>query len=138
MEITDIHSLFIHFPIALFSVGYFFDVLSIILKKKELEFAGWWNLFFGLFSSFFSILTGFISDWNFGHFESPFPIFETHGSVQIISIFLFVVMFVLRWKVEKKLPYSGRSLFLYFFLGGLAVGLLFYGSHLGAVLAGRI
>jgi len=138
MEITDIHPLVVHFPIALLSVGYLFDGLSIVLKKRGLETAGWWNLFSGILASSFSVLSGFIADWNYGHFENPFPIFKSHGSLQIISILLFVVMFALRLKFKKKLPDTRWALVLYFMLGGLAVVFLFYGSHLGAVLAGRI
>jgi len=112
--------------------------LSLLLKKRGLEIAGWWNLFLGLLASSFSVLSGFIADWNYGHFESPFPVFNTHGSLQIISILLFVIVFVLRLKFKKKLPNTGWVLVLYFLIGGLAVVFLFYGSHLGAVLAGRI
>ena len=138
MEITDLHPLIVHFPIALLSVGYLFDSLSLPLKKRGLEIAGWWNLFFGFIASSFSVLSGFIADWNYGHFESPFPVLKTQGSIQIISTLLFAVMFILRLKFKKKLPDPGWVLVLYFFLGALAVFFLFYGSHLGAVLAGRI
>ena len=37
MELTEVHPLFVHFPIALLSVGYFFDVLYVVFKKTELE-----------------------------------------------------------------------------------------------------
>ena len=104
MELTEVHPLFVHFPIALLSVGYFFDVLYVVFKKTELESAGWWNLFLGIISSFVTIVTGFVADWEYGHFESPFPVFDTHGSIQLLSVFLFSGLFVWRWKMDKKYP----------------------------------
>jgi uncharacterized membrane protein len=138
MGLTDIHPLFIHFPIALLSTGFMFDLLAIIFKKEVFQPVGWWNLSLGILSSVFAVLTGFVADWNYGHFEIPFPIFDTHGSVQLMSIFCYFVMFVWRWKLNKALPISFRSLLGYFVLGLVATSLLFYGGHLGAILAGRI
>ena len=138
MELTEVHPLFVHFPIALLSVGYFFDVLYVVFKKTELESAGWWNLFLGIISSFVTIVTGLVADWEYGHFESPFPVFDTHGSIQLLSVFLFSGLFVWRWKMDKKIPEPLYKTITYFTLGACAVGLLFYGGHLGAVLSGRI
>ena len=128
----------VHFPIALLSVGYFFDILSVVFKKAEFESVGWWNLCLGMVSSLFTILTGFISDWEYGHFENPFPVFDTHGSTQLLSVLLFTIMIVWRWRLYKKIPKPLNKTIAYFTLGACAVGLLFYGSHLGAVLAGRV
>ena len=138
MELTEVHPLFVHFPIALLSVGFFFDILSVVFKKDGFESAGWWNLCIGMVSSFFTILTGFIADWDYGHFENPFPIWDTHGSTQLLSVFLFIILFVWRWKLDKKIPETMSTMITYFMLGACAVGLLFYGGHLGAVLAGRV
>jgi len=138
MGLTDIHPLFIHFPIALLSTGFMFDLLAIILKKEVFQSVGWWNLSLGILSSVFTVLTGFVADWNYGHFELPFPIFDTHGSVQLMSVFCYVVMLVWRWKLNQFLPNSFRSLSCYLVLGIVATSLLFYGGHLGAILSGRV
>ena len=137
MEITAVHPLFVHFPIALLSCGYLFDILGIIFKKDEFISVGWWNLCLGVFSSFFTLITGFIADWEYGHFENIFPVFDTHGSTQLISIFAFTVMFVWRWRLNKSLPGDAIAISVYLFLGACATGLLFYGGHLGAILSGR-
>ncbi|MDP6684748.1 MAG: DUF2231 domain-containing protein [Candidatus Marinimicrobia bacterium] len=138
MEITAVHPLFIHFPIALLSCGYLFDILFIVSKKDEFESVGWWNLCLGMISSFFSLITGFIADWEYGHFENPFPVFDTHGSTQLISVLLFTVMIVWRWRLNKNLPKTVGAVSGYLLLGACATGLLFYGGHLGAILAGRL
>ena len=44
-----LHSLFIHFPIALFSTGFACDLIAFIFRKDSAENAGWWCLFFVLF-----------------------------------------------------------------------------------------
>ena len=34
--LSEIHPLFVHFPIALFATGFFFDVIAQLFKKEEL------------------------------------------------------------------------------------------------------
>ena len=37
----NIHPMFVHFPLALLSVGLLFDILGYLLKKQSLSSAGW-------------------------------------------------------------------------------------------------
>ena len=60
-SITEIHPLFVHFPIALFATGLFFDLLAEILQKEELEQAGFWCMLMGLVSCLFANMTGLLA-----------------------------------------------------------------------------
>ena len=135
--IDTIHSLFVHFPIALFSTGWFCDVLGIRYRQESLLNAGWWCLVFGVISSVFTIITGFLADTVVGHMSEPFPLIETHGVVQMIAVALFSGLFIWRFRLKSELP-EKPSLFVYLTIGGIAVLFLFYGGHLGAQLAGQI
>ncbi|MEE9166183.1 MAG: DUF2231 domain-containing protein [Candidatus Neomarinimicrobiota bacterium] len=132
-----VHPLFVHFPIALLSTGWLFDVMGTFLKKQSLRDSGWWCLVFGVVSTLFTIPTGFLADRVTGHMADPFPLYNTHGVLQITSSVLFLILLVWRWKAQCRLP-EKPLLYLYFGIGGLAVVLLFYGGHLGAQLAGEI
>ena len=135
-ELEELHPLLIHFPIALLSVGVLCDYLGTFFKKESLLNAGWWCLLFGFLSTIFTIITGFLADELYGHMGEPFPLFETHGSLQIFSSLIFAGLII--WRVKNKSELPEKPL-LYLFLGIAAVGVmtLFYGGFLGAELAGR-
>jgi hypothetical protein len=67
----------------------------------------------------------------------PFPFFETHGALQIASCLIFFGLFMFRFKNGQQLP-EGNLRSVYLLVASVAVGLLFYGAHLGALLSGRI
>jgi uncharacterized membrane protein len=139
MSFDEIHPLIIHFPIALLSSGFLFDFLSFLLKKKSLEFAGWWNLILGIVSALCAIVTGLIADYSSkpSFMDEPFPIHTNHGSLQILASCVFVALLFWRGRLQGTLPKKPKMVLLYFSITGIAVTILFYGSHLGAVFAGR-
>jgi uncharacterized membrane protein len=129
-----LHHQVIHFPIALLSISIFFDFLAIYFKNHKLFFSGWCTLLTGALLSVVAIITGFIADIVYGHMSEPFPIFQTHGSTQIIAAIFFIGLCLWRYSnnhIHTKPPAG------YFILGVISVCILFYGSHLGAGLAGH-
>ena len=139
MSFDEIHPLIIHFPIALLSAGFLFDFLSYLLKKKSLEFAGWWNLILGMVSALCAIVSGLIADYGSkpGLMEEPFPVHTNHGSLQIFASCIFVVLLFWRGRLQGTLPKKPKMILLYLSVSGIAVTTLFYGAHLGAVFSGR-
>ena len=133
----NIHFLFLHFPIALFSTGWACDCIGVSFSNRSATDAGWWCLLFGLVSSLFAVGTGFLADRLYGHMTLPFPFFETHGALQITACLIFLGLFILRFRNGQRLP-EGNLRSVYLLVAGVAVGLLFYGAHLGAQLSGRI
>jgi len=135
--LLDLHPLVIHFPIALFSSAVLFDYISIIYKKNELLVASWWVMLLALISSCFAIISGFIDDNLIGHFNDVSPFWENHSWMQIISVLGFLLLFI--WRTKKINLFNSKKLILIYLITGLVnVGILFYGSHLGTELAGRI
>ena len=139
MSFDEIHPLIIHFPIALLSAGFLFDFSSHLLKKKSLEFAGWWNLILGMVSALCAIVTGLIADYGSkpGLMDEPFPVHTNHGSLQIFASCIFVVLLFWRGRLQGTLPKKPKMVLLYLSVSGIAVTTLFYGAHLGAVFSGR-
>ncbi len=135
--LDNVHLLFVHFPIALFSTGWACDLISVSLKNRSAEDGGWWCLFFGVVSSLLAVGTGFLADRLFGHMSLPFPFFTTHGALQISASVIFLGLLVWRHRTGGGIP-AGNGRPLYLAIAGGAVGLLFYGAHLGAQLSGRI
>ena len=131
-----IHPLFVHFPIALFATGFFFDVIAQLFKKEELEHVGFWSMLMGLVSCLFTNMTGLLVFLEEGSF-SDLPQFY-HAILVWISIFLFAVLFWIRIQFQLDMLYSNLKRNIYLFLHFISVGLLFYGAHLGAKAAERI
>ena len=134
--LTEIHPLFVHFPIALFATGLFFDLLAELLQKKELEQSGFWCMLMGLVSCLFTNMTGFLAFLEQGSI-SDLPGFS-HALLIWASILLFAVLFWVRIQFQLDLRYSSLKRNMYFLVHIIAVGILFYGAHLGAIHADRI
>ena len=135
-SLETIHPLLVHFPIALFSTGLFFDILARLLNNEELDNAGFWTMLMGLISSPFTIIAGLIAFLEEASFLD-LPQFN-HGILALISTLILLILFCVRIKFELDFRYSGLKRNIYIFLHILTVGILFYGAHLGAQTAGRI
>ena len=133
----ELHPLVIHFPIALFSSAVLFDCIAIVFKKNELLMTSWWVMLLALLSSVFAIITGLIDDNLIGHLFTTLPLWDNHGLMQIISIVIFLSIFIWRTK-QPNLFDSKKNVFIYLLIGLANVVILFYGSHIGAILSGRI
>ena len=136
-SLDTIHPLLVHFPIALFSTGLFFDILYRIFNKEELDHAGFWTMLMALISAPFTIMSGLIAFM--GQADSIRDLSEfTHAILMCTSILIFMVLFWIRIKYQLDLRYSETKRNIYSLLHILAVGMLFYAAHLGAKFAGRI
>ena len=133
----ELHPLVIHFPIALFSSAVLFDSIAIVFKKNELLMTSWWVMLLALLSSLFAIITGLIDDNIIGHLLTTFPLWDNHGLMQIISTIIFLSIFIWRTK-QPALFDSKKHVLIYLLIGLTNVVILFYGSHIGAILSGRV
>ena len=128
------HFLFLHFPIALFIIGYLYTFLAFFLKDDTFHKFGFWNLGLGILFGIFSIITGFITDNEIvGHMDNPLPVLTTHGTHMIVSILLFIIFFIFkvyfRKFIKEKYFLFMHTILLIFFI---------HGTHIGAKLADRI
>jgi uncharacterized membrane protein len=129
-----IHNQVIHFPIALLSTSALFDLLGVFSGHKKLYSAAWYTLLLGTIAAIVAVLTGFIADRIYGHMSAPFPIIETHGSMQISASVIFFALLI--WRHVNRQA-TAKPPLIYLIVSVLAVLVLFYGAHLGAGLADR-
>ena len=135
-SLETIHPLLVHFPIALFSTGSFFDILARKFNNEELNNAGFWTMLMALISTPFTLFSGIIAFLEEGAFLDLFQFY--HGILMLISTLFLLLLFLARIKFELDFRYSSLKRNLYLFLHILSVGILFYAAHLGAQTAGRI
>jgi len=125
----------IHFPIALLTMSVLFDAAGTLFRNYSLTNAGEWNLNIGLLFAIVGIITGNISDGVIGHMNNTSGTLSTHGSIQIIVSLGFAGLWIWRKKMGSNFLKLGKP---YLIIGFLFVSLLFYGSHLGILLSGKI
>ena len=135
-SIDTVHPLLVHFPIALFSTGLFFDILAKLLNNEELDHAGFWTMLMALISSPFTIIAGIFAFMEEGSWLDLYQF--QHGILAFISTLFLLVLFWTRIKFQLDFRYSSLKRNIYLSLHILAVGILFYGAHLGAKVADRI
>ena len=134
--ISELHPLLVHFPIALFSSGLLFDILGVTFDNRELKNTGFWMMALGLVALLFTICSGLLAFIELGSIKDLSQF--THGLTELIASFLFIILFWMRIQYQMEFRFSELKRKLYFTLHILAVGLMFYGAHLGAKSSGRI
>jgi uncharacterized membrane protein len=135
-SIENIHPLFIHFPIALLSTGLFFDLLAVLFNREDVRNAGFWCMLMGIIASLFSNFTGLMIFLTGGSL-SDLPRFS-HALLAWGSTLIFILLFWARIKLDVDFYYSTLKRCIYLSIHILAVGILFYCAHLGAIAAERI
>lgn len=134
-SLDQIHNQVIHFPIALLSASVLFDFIGYFSNNIKMYSTSWYLLILGTLSALSAVLTGFIADEAQGHMSEPFPIFTTHGSTQIFASLLFLSLLIWRY-VNNRTETKPSRVYLSTSMAGILI--LFYGGHLGAIIAGRI
>ena len=96
LQIPMYHYLLMHFPIALFIVGYMLNTLNFFNENDFYKRVGDLNMFLGVIFGVLTIISGFVTDNILvGHMESPFPMWSTHGTHMIVSVILFFGLLLL-------------------------------------------
>ncbi|WP_315787953.1 DUF2231 domain-containing protein [Fischerella sp. JS2] len=127
----NIHPIFVHFPLALLSVGLLFDVLGYLLKKQSLTSAGWWCFSVGVLSAIVTVFTGMQAEHTVKVSGEAHEILESHEHFQITSTVVFVVLWIWRCITREGIP---KLAIIYFVITVIAVGAISYGAHYGGEL----
>jgi uncharacterized membrane protein len=131
---SNIHPYFVHFPIAILSVGLLWDLLGILLKKESFKNAGWWAQLFGTVAIVITGITGLIAANTVIHSGAANEIIETHETIGMIVSGVFILLFIWRSFLKTALPSHRLQQIVYLLIGGLAVLIMLYGAHLGGIL----
>ena len=120
----------VHFPIALLSIGFIFDLIGYKNSLDSFKDAGWYCQVSGVISFIPTIITGIIDNKNnsAGFLEMPLnlsDLFLIHGLVELLICVVFIVLLYYRWE-KNRIP--SASYLLIFFIGLLG---LLYGALLG-------
>ncbi|MBK9597975.1 MAG: DUF2231 domain-containing protein [Flavobacteriales bacterium] len=128
MNTWELHPAFVHFPIALLLSGVVLDLYGWRKKREDLSRVAYGLLVAGVIMGLLTIITGVMAYYTVpAHTEAAHERMTWHIWIQSISIGVFGLMCLLRWKQRKSLV-APRALFL----SVSAAVLLIVGSYLGA------
>jgi uncharacterized membrane protein len=127
----NMHPLVIHFPIALLSVGLLCDLLARVSRRDSLRNCGWWCQAFGMAGIVGAALTGLIAESTVAHSDASHNIMQTHKTLELVAVGIFALLFIWRGIGRSRLPERLFPSAVYLVLAASAVGLMFYGAHLG-------
>ena len=143
----QLHMMIMHFPIALFIVGFCFEIISYILNSNKLNDYAFYNMGLGILFGIFSIITGLLADWYINNGEWSigegfvsdeiflnFRILSNHGIYMILCIALFSIIFCIKFKNKSNYQLNRVAEIILFVLQSVCILLLIYGSHLGTFL----
>ena len=119
-ELHPLHSMTVHFPIALSGVALLFLVLALWRRSEALERAAFYNLTLAAIASIVASLTGMRD--NIVRFEGEAPLANIKFFLAISLIVLSLVVVISRWRQAEVLWKPGTMvLYLLGFAGSFAL-----------------
>jgi uncharacterized membrane protein len=130
--LENIHPLFVHYPIALFTAFFLFDFFGTVAKKEKLRYVASCLLYVGTIAAAFTVVAGLFAADSVEHGEDVHEIMERHEhiGIAVLSLSLFLSAWRLKqWGLHSK---SGNTIFLC--LAGFLCVLLSLGADLGGLM----
>lgn len=132
-DISHIHPILVHFPIALVIIGFLADTLFLLFRKEVcLSKTGMYLLFAGTLAALVTWLSGFVFTSEMS--GTAGEIRETHELFATITVFLLIIASVIRLVLlVRKTETSGIRwvVFIFYCLAAVSVGITgFFGGNL--------
>ena len=131
------HPVIVHFPIALFVISLFFDLIAFRRKDRALAAAGYLNLTVAAATSPVAIITGLLA-WQFAYGGISLASFKDtlaqHLVLGVVSTVLIWVLWGMRF--SKRREGIGEVKQTYIILGLIALMIISIAGHLGGYLSG--
>lgn len=132
---SNIHPLLVHIPIALLSMSFLFDCLSLLLKRQEFERTAWWTMLVGTIGLAASVVSGLLAEQSVTIQELAREHFETHQQIAFVIAGLYSVLLLWRIGCKTELPKQKEWFFVGISLFGVV--LLWIGAWYGGELVFR-
>ncbi len=131
------HPVIVHFPIALFVISLFFDLIAFRRRDRALAAAGYLNLTVAAATSPLAIITGLLA-WQFAYGGISVASFQgtlaQHLVLGVVSTVLIWVLWGMRF--SKRREGIGEVKSTYIVLGLIALMIISIAGHLGGYLSG--
>ena len=133
-DLTHLHPMIVHFPIALLLVGFLADAVGLIFKKEFFTRAGFYLLILGTLGVVSAYLSGNYAGEGVTEAGALKQALETHEDAATITLWLMIGVALIRIAMVTLKKYIGVYrwiAFAIFFLGVLSIARTgFYGGEL--------
>lgn len=130
-----IHPMLVHFPIALLTTGWLFDLLAVWRQDERLRESGWYLSITGLLSAGAAVVTGHFAEEAVEHSGIPKPAIEIHEELTFVAAGIFAALVAWRFAMRMGLMPEKRVLVLV--VGAVGLLVLFVASYFGGDLVYR-
>jgi len=118
---SHFHPMLVHFPIAIITIGFLFDLAAMVIKKEPcLSKTGFWLEIIGMASAVFAFGSGYFftnpMDGEAGIMREKHEFFATFTLITIIVATLFRIAVVYLNKETPKMKYLTLGLFFIAFI----------------------
>lgn len=120
-DLSHIHPMIVHFPIALLIVGFLFDVVGLITKKEFFEKAGFYLMILGSVGVLAAYLSGENAGSGIEEAGALKTALENHEDAAFLAAILVSISFVFRVVIVYMKKYTGIIKYAATFLFLLAV-----------------
>jgi uncharacterized membrane protein len=126
------HPLLTHFPIALLSVSFAFNLIGVFLKSEQLQWVGWWSQLSGTIGLAATVISGLFAKAGVSIPEAAQSTFESHEQMAFLVTVLAMALLLWRVSCRMLLPLKMRGLYLFAF--GATVIIMWIGAWYGGEL----
>ena len=107
----NLHPLVVHFPIALLTCAYFFDVLAIGRDRPKYSNVGWWMQVAGSIGLLFTLATGLQAKSSVSVPLKAVDTLQVHEQLAFVVAVLFLVLLLQRIGARSMIPERSRGLY---------------------------
>ncbi len=128
----NIHPLFVHYPIALFTAFFIAELFGLLFKKEHFRAAASFTLYLGNVAALMTVLAGFYAASTVEHSEAVHAIMERHEGFGVTVLILATLLSL--WRLYVRRRFSSGAQLLHLAAAFILVVIIALGADLGGLM----
>jgi uncharacterized membrane protein len=128
----NIHPLFVHYPIALFTAFFVAEFFGVVLKNEDFRCAASFCLYLGTIAAVFTVAAGYYAAATVEHSEKVHAIMENHEGFGVTVLIIAAVLSAWRLYVRRK--FSPKLQLAHLALAFILAVVIALGADLGGLM----
>lgn len=132
LSLSNVHPLFVHFPIVLIPLFFLFDLTGLVFKKALWRDVATLLLWLSVAFAGLTVLTGLFAAKSIPHSEEVHLIMESHKHMALLVFFLTGILTV--WRISHAHPPVGVDGWSFIGIAGLTSVLVVFTADMGGLM----